>query len=76
MKYTAIYREKGNAYYEDMTRSDYTSKALFAKELRRNGYMVAGIFTDEQIKRIQDSDPSIIFKFNEKVVDYVRDWLD
>jgi hypothetical protein len=76
MKYTAIYREKGNVYYEDMTRNDYNSKEAFKADLRNNGYMVAAIFTDEQIEKIKDRDPDIIFKYSERIVEYVRECIE
>lgn len=76
MKYTAIYSEERKGLYNDMTRTDYTNKEMFRRDLRKNGYMVAAIFTDEQIAKIQDRDPDIIFKYSERVCEYVRDCIE
>lgn len=76
MKYTAIFRETKNGLYRDMTTNDYSNKKMFEKDLRANGYMVACVLTDEQIKKIQERDPEIIFKFSERICEYVIGCID
>ena len=76
MKYTAIYSETKKGLYNDMITNDYTNKEAFKRDLRNNGYMVAAIFTDEQIEKIKDRDPDIIFKYSERICEYVRDCID
>lgn len=74
-KYTAIYKETKNGLYNYMVSTDYTNKENFSRDLRKNGYIVTAIFTDEQIENIQNFDSAIIFKYSERVCAFIRDCL-
>lgn len=62
-KLTAIYKVNGTIKH--MTDDYFTKKENFKKELQENGFIVLGIFTDEEITKIKDTkEYDIIDKYN------------
>jgi bifunctional ADP-heptose synthase (sugar kinase/adenylyltransferase) len=86
MEYTAFYREGwGDSVKTHIRRSGryaHTSKKSYATEIRKNGYRVVTILSDEDIKAIKgrehltaEEEVKLMVKYGVDIVDYVTSEL-
>lgn len=74
-KYIGIYKTERNGYLKNMVQTDYNSKNDFSADLRRNGYRVIAILTDEEINKIKNSDHEMFHKYLNLDFEYVTQCL-
>ncbi len=80
MEYIAIYTRNSKDYYRTMRDSSYSSKRAFAEDLRRNGYRVAAVFTQEQIEEIKGYETTYVahshnLKYSLRLISYIRECM-
>ena len=73
-QYTAVYKENRRGDLHSL-KSEYSSKANFARDLRKNGLIPVAILTDNQIEAIKKSDITIMNKFLNLDFEYVKQCL-
>lgn len=76
--YVGIVRQGRNGNLTNII-SEYDSKKDFINDLRRNGYRVLGVFTEEQVEYIKltpklDMEESFLFN-NYESIEYIKQCL-
>lgn len=75
-KLTAIYRTERNGKVTNMVQTDYETKKEFMEDLKANGFIVLGIFTEGQVHKIRTT--SIYNQpksLSDTVIEYIQQLL-